>query len=134
MYLSSDKVPTCNPYFSSGGYYAVVKRAGKQFRRSLKTKDRKLAERRLSDLKTKVGALRISDDAHSNFGQVAHYWNQATKHTVATGTLTRRNTCNKNLPEFFEDASIRNIDGNCEQWAANRRSQVAASNPASLEI
>ena len=57
---------------SSGGYYALVKRAGKQFRRSLKTKDRKLAERRLSDLKAKVGALRISDDADLNFRQVAN--------------------------------------------------------------
>src|SRR5438874_10516373 len=41
---------------SSGGYYALIKRAGKQFRRSLKTKDRKLAERRLGDLKAKNGA------------------------------------------------------------------------------
>src|SRR5213593_3042361 len=64
---------------SSGGYYALVKRAGKQFRRSLKTKDRKLAERRLGDLKAKVGALRISDDADLNFRQVANYWNEATK-------------------------------------------------------
>jgi hypothetical protein len=70
---------------SSGGYYALVKRAGKQFRRSLKTKDRKLAERRLSDLKAKVGALRISDDADLNFQQVANYWNEATKHTIAGG-------------------------------------------------
>jgi hypothetical protein len=48
---------------TSGGYYALVKRASKQFRRSLRTKDRKLAKRRLSDLKGKIGALRISDDA-----------------------------------------------------------------------
>ena len=39
---------------SSGGYYSLVKRAGKQFRRFLKTKDRKLAERRLGDLKGMV--------------------------------------------------------------------------------
>jgi hypothetical protein len=31
----------------SGRYYLLVKRAGKQFRRSLKTKDAKLAKRRL---------------------------------------------------------------------------------------
>ena len=37
----------------SGGYYAVVKRGGKQFRCSLKTKDRKLAERRLTELRAK---------------------------------------------------------------------------------
>ena len=112
---------------SSGGYYALVKRAGKQFRRSLKTKDRKLAERRLSDLKAKVGALRISDDADLNFRQVANYWNEATKHTIAGGTLARRNTCIKNLSEFFRDATIRNIEvRHCEQWAATRGSEVAA--------
>jgi len=33
----------------TGGYYALLKRGNKQFRRSLKTKDRKLAERRLAD-------------------------------------------------------------------------------------
>lgn len=38
----------------SGGYYALVKRADKQFRRSLKSKDRKLAERRLSDFRAQV--------------------------------------------------------------------------------
>lgn len=40
---------------SSGGYYALVKRGGKQFRRSLKTKDRKLAERRLKEIKERIG-------------------------------------------------------------------------------
>jgi hypothetical protein len=39
---------------SSGGYYALLKRGGKQFRRSLKTKDRKLAGRRLNDLWAKT--------------------------------------------------------------------------------
>ncbi len=87
---------------SSGGYYALVKRTGKQFRRSLKTKDRKLAERRLGDLKGKIGALRISDDAELNFEQLAKYWNGATKHTIASGTLARRNSCIKNLAKFFK--------------------------------
>jgi hypothetical protein len=34
----------------SGNYYALLKRGGKQFRRSLKTDDRALANRRLADL------------------------------------------------------------------------------------
>ena len=36
---------------SSGAYYAFVKRNGRQIRRSLKTKDRKLAERRLKEFR-----------------------------------------------------------------------------------
>jgi hypothetical protein len=39
---------------SSGGYYALVKKGGKQFRRSLRTRDRKLAERRVRELKEKI--------------------------------------------------------------------------------
>ena len=104
-----------------------MKRAGKQFRRSLKTKDRKLAERRLGDLKVKIGAPRIRDDADLNFEQVAKYWNAATKYTIASGTLARRNSCIKNLSKFFKEASVRNIEvRDCEQWAATRGSKVAA--------
>ena len=44
---------------SSGGYYALIKKRGKQFRRSLKTKDRKLADRRLNELKGQIGCLTI---------------------------------------------------------------------------
>ena len=35
----------------SGNYYALLKRGGKQFRRSLKTPDRPLAQRRLSAIR-----------------------------------------------------------------------------------
>jgi hypothetical protein len=41
---------------SSGAYYALIKKSGKQFRRSLKTKDRKLADRRLKELKGQMCA------------------------------------------------------------------------------
>jgi hypothetical protein len=36
---------------SSGTYYALVKRTGKQYRRSPKTKDRKPAERQSANLR-----------------------------------------------------------------------------------
>jgi hypothetical protein len=41
----------------TGRYYLLVKRAGKQFRRSLKTKDAKLAKRRLREFQEKAGRL-----------------------------------------------------------------------------
>jgi len=62
---------------SSGGYYALLKRGGKQFRRSLKTRDRKLADRRLSELRAKVGGLRISADAKLTFAQAGKMWLEA---------------------------------------------------------
>ena len=46
----------------TGGYYALVKRGGKQIRRSLKTTDKALAKRRLSELKQKASKLRTGKE------------------------------------------------------------------------
>lgn len=46
---------------TSETYHALVKRGGKQFRRSLKTKDRHLASRRLADLRQQVSTLALSE-------------------------------------------------------------------------
>jgi len=61
---------------SSGAHYALVEEGGKQFRRSLKTKDRKLAVRRLKDMKGQVGSLAVSDDAKLGFEVVAIHHNE----------------------------------------------------------
>lgn len=113
---------------SSNGYYALVKKAGKQFRRSLKTKDRKLAERRLKELKAQIGVLTVAkDDAKLTFKEVADSWNDATKHLIAESSQTRRKTCITNLADYFQTLSIRNITARgCEQWAAKRSAEVAA--------
>ena len=47
---------------SSSGYYALVKKPGKQIRRSLKTTDRKLAERHLRDFREQLTGLDLSKD------------------------------------------------------------------------
>jgi hypothetical protein len=44
----------------SGNYYALLKRGGKQFRRSLKTFDRALAQRRLAALRDQVNSLTLT--------------------------------------------------------------------------
>jgi hypothetical protein len=62
---------------SSGRYYALIKKSGKQFRRSLKTKDRKLADRRLKELKGQIGCLTLTDDAKLGFEAVANRWLEA---------------------------------------------------------
>ena len=72
---------------SSGGYYALIKKSGKQFRRSLKTKDRKLADRRLKELKGQIGCLTLTDDAKLGFEAVANRWLESIKHTLAPGTI-----------------------------------------------
>jgi len=60
---------------ASGIYYALFKRGGKQIRKSLKTSDRRLAERLLLQLKEKVGGLQPTrEQARQTFAEVADTW------------------------------------------------------------
>src|SRR5712691_1023379 len=65
---------------SSGIYYALFKRDGKQIRRSLKTADKELARRKLSDMREQVQRL-SGDDAKTL--PFAEY-----KHDEKTGEIT----------------------------------------------
>jgi integrase len=116
---------------TSGGYYALVKRGDKQFRRSLKTKDRKLAERRLTDFRNQVGALRVSEEKHLSFEDLAARWMAATSHTIKKSTVTRRGSCINNLTPFFAGLSVRNIQPqHCERWLTDRGQNIAAQTMA----
>lgn len=110
----------------SGGYYALLKRGDKQFRRSLKTKDRKMAERRLAELRTQVGKLTTTGEARLTFAQVAKLWKEATGHTVKASTVKRWDSCIANLTPFFEGMPIRNVQSrHCERWLTERASKIA---------
>jgi hypothetical protein len=98
------------------GYYALLKRRGKQFRRSLKTKDRKLADRRLNDLRSKIGCLKISQDAKLNFKQAAKLWLETNRHATSSGTVKRREMYIKGLVPYFKNLPVRNItEQNCDR-------------------
>ena len=112
---------------SSNGYYALLKRGGKQFRRSLKTKDRKLADRRLSALRAKVGCLKISDDAKLNFEKVAKLWLETEKHALSSSTVKRREMYVKGLAPNFGNVPIRNITSqDCDRWVKERGATLAS--------
>jgi integrase len=105
----------------SGGYYGLIKRGDKQFRRSLKTKDRKLADRRLVELRVQVENLTIGGDARLTFDEVAERWKAATQHGLKPSTVLRRETCIRNLSPFFKGMTVRNIQAyHCERWLAER--------------
>jgi len=111
---------------TSGGYYALIKRGDKQFRRSLKTKDRKLADRRLVELRAQVGNLTIGDDARLSFDEVAERWKAATQHGLKPSTVLRRETCIRNLSPFFKGVSVRHIQPHhCERWLTERGVKMA---------
>jgi integrase len=114
---------------SSGVYYALVKRAGKQYRRSLKTTDRKLAERTLSDFRQKVGRLDHTK-ARSNltFAEIAKHWlSTVTPQLKASSGRRRENSINQLLPHFGT-VPVRNVTKTtCENWAAKRGVGISAS-------
>lgn len=112
---------------SSGGYYALLKRGDKQFRRSLKTADRKLAERRLAELRKDIANLTISRDANLTFRQLADRWFAATRHTLKPSSIRRRERCIEAIEPFFSAISIRHIaPHHCERWVTERGGSIAA--------
>src|SRR5687767_201776 len=60
---------------TAGRYYVFVKRAGKQFRRSLKTGDPALAKRRLREFQDRAGRLTTDGTGSSiRFDDLAKRW------------------------------------------------------------
>jgi integrase len=111
---------------SSGVYYAFLKRGRKQFHRSLKTKDRELAKRRLSELRAEVGSLVTHDAAALNFDILADRWQDNIRHTVKESTAARRKSCLKALSPFFAGLALRNITpAHCEAWVTKRGYKIA---------
>jgi integrase len=104
-----------------------LKRGGKQFRRSLKTKDRKLAERRLNDLRAKIGCLKISPEAKLNFEQAANLWLETEKHALSSNTVKRKKMYIQGLAPYFRDLPIRNVTAqDCDRWVTERGAGLAS--------
>src|SRR5438128_8777467 len=112
----------------SGNYYALLKRGGKQFRRSLKTSDRALASRRLADLRRQVGALTLSDEKNTTFADVANVWLGGVRHALKPATIRRREVCIKGLAPFFKGVAIRSVTRqHCDAWLNKRAEKLSPS-------
>ncbi len=113
---------------STGGYYALLKKGAKQFRRSLKTKDRKLAERRLAELRDKVGGLTTSEEGRATFEKLSRRWLELARPSMKPNAWLRKESCVKGLTPFFAGAVVRNITAvQCERWLAERGAKLSAS-------
>ena len=84
---------------SSGIYYALVKRSGKQYRQSLKNKDRKLAERHLPGFREKTGHLAKSAGASKPaFGDIAKLWRETLRPMLKEKSFARRSVGLRHIP------------------------------------
>lgn len=114
---------------SSGIYYGLVKKAGKQYRRSLKTKERKLAERRLSDFRQKVGGLSRTISATGvTFATLARRWVESLRPTLKASSYDRRAQNVRQINPYLGNLSLRLLTSrSCEEWAAKRSPGISAS-------
>jgi len=129
---------------SSGIYYALFKRDGKQIRKSLKTTDRNLAKRKLEDLREQVQRLTADDAKTLPFaeyrrdektgaltddliGGLAKRWLDVAGAGLKPSTRRRREVAIKSLSPFFRDLSVRNIGlRHVEAWLVKRSAERSA--------
>ena len=113
----------------TGGYYALVKRGGKQIRRSLKTNDKALAKRRLSELKEKASKLRTGKEhASITFEKYSERWIKAKEASLKSKTIRRMKDCLKGIKPYLGTIAIRNITyQDCERWLIARGKELKAS-------
>ncbi len=114
---------------TSGTYFAFVKRKGKQIRKSLKTKDRKLAERRLSEFRKQAANLTASpEERRTPFSALAERWLKIHNVHLKPSSADRNVRCVKELNKTFGKLPVSEITKrHCEDWMANRGTGIAAS-------
>lgn len=112
----------------SGIYYLLVKRGGKQFRRSLRTTDPALAKRRLREFQEQAGRLANDKDSRGlRFEELAERWLASRKPELKPSSYIRRETAVKGLLPFFKGHSVRSIgQRQIEAWKTQRGPKLAA--------
>jgi hypothetical protein len=91
-------------------FYALAKRGGKQFKKSLRTNDRKLAERLATDFRRQIGGLNVRMSAGKVvFSELAQDWLSIAKARLKKNSATRLEGSVKNLTAYFGVHPVRTI-------------------------
>lgn len=113
---------------SAGRYYLLVKKSGKQFRRSLKTTDPALAKRRLRDFLERAAHL-STDGTNSSirFEDLSQRWLASKTAELKASSAYRRASVLKQLMPFFKGRLVRTIGANeIEAWKIKRGAMLSA--------
>jgi len=110
----------------SGRYYALFERSGQQYRRSLKTTDRKLADRRLADLRSQIGNLRADPAMRIvGFVEYAKQWIGLHGALLKPKSKKRRVSAINALTPYFAKKRLRDIvKHDVEDWISKRLQEV----------
>jgi len=110
-------------------YYALVKKRGKQHRKSLKTHDRQLAERRLTDFRGQVGrSIAPTKDRNITFKELAEHWLEVAKTRFKASSAHAAAGCINRLNKHFGLLPVRNISAaDFHNWEKTRGAKIGAS-------
>jgi integrase len=108
-------------------YYAILKRGGKQIKRSLKTTDQALAKRRLNALSERASRLTTSGSGAITFTDLAARWLLSLESSSKASSFRRQEVIARSLGHTFGPSQVRRISkAMVEAWAAQRSKEVAA--------
>jgi len=111
----------------SAVYYAILKRAGKQIKRSLRTTDHALARRRLKELEDQARHLKPGEGGKITFADLAERWLASVGVGLKPSSLQQQKWIVSVLRPYFGAVLVRGITkATAEAWAAKRRQEVAA--------
>lgn len=111
-----------------GTYYLLVKRGGKQFRRSLRTSDLALAKRRLREFQERVTKLSVEgDNRNLRFEDLANQWLASRKAELKPSSFNRREVALKGLLPYLGNHPLRSIgQKHFDAWKAGRGAKISA--------
>ncbi|PXA04351.1 hypothetical protein DDZ13_07410 [Coraliomargarita sinensis] len=114
---------------SSGRYYALVKRSGRQIRKSLKTQDRKLAERRLKEFHASIGRTDVDSGSRQiQFEELGQQWLEVHNASLKPSSADRNERCFKQLLPYFKGSRVADIRrADCQTWEVKRGKHLNSS-------
>ncbi|MBI5821351.1 MAG: site-specific integrase [Verrucomicrobia bacterium] len=125
-FVHDSRVECLYRHTPSKTFYAILKRNGRQVKRSLKTKDRELARRRLEQLRQRVSYLKSAENANMMFAELTKQWLSSVSPNLKRSTIERYERSLEMLEEYFKKP-VRNISRiDCEAWATARSKGFAA--------
>ncbi len=112
----------------NGRYYALVKRSGKQMKKSLGTTDRKLADRKLKEFLNKADRVNPgSEHRNIRFDELAAIWLKSIAADLKPKSLLRRKVAADSLAGYFGGTPVRSLAlPQIEGWKARRSQEVSA--------
>jgi len=120
------RISECLYRHHGGTYYALVKVAGKQIKRSLKTADLSLAKRRLTDFRNNASRLTGSEKSLV-FEGLAELWLASIRPHLKDSSYQRRDTCLKQVKPYFKGHLVKSIGNReIEQWKVGRALKLSA--------